>query len=61
MSSSVINKGAFSAATSDRLGAFEAADGGMIFLDEIGEMSLAMQLRLLQVLQEKKVKRIGEN
>ena len=54
-------RGAFSGATSDRLGAFEAADGGTIFLDEIGEMPLTMQPRLLRVLQEKQVKRIGEN
>ena len=54
-------KGAFSGATNQRLGAFEAAKGGTIFLDEIGEMPLAMQPRLLRVLQEKKIKRIGEN
>ncbi len=54
-------KGAFSGATDQRLGAFEAANGGTIFLDEIGEMPLIMQPRLLRVLQEKKIKRIGEN
>jgi len=53
--------GAFSGATSDRAGAFEAADGGIIFLDEIGEMPISMQPRLLRVLQEKRIKRIGEN
>ncbi|MCH8294339.1 sigma-54-dependent Fis family transcriptional regulator [Candidatus Poribacteria bacterium] len=54
-------RGAFSGATEDRKGAFEAADGGTIFLDEIGEMPLPLQPRLLRVLQEKKIKRIGEN
>ena len=43
------------------MGAFEAADGGTIFLDEIGDMPLTMQPRLLRVLQEKQAKRIGEN
>jgi DNA-binding NtrC family response regulator len=54
-------KGAFSGATSDRKGAFEEADGGTIFLDEIGEMPLEMQPRLMRVLEQKEVKRIGEN
>ncbi len=54
-------KGAFSGATSDRTGAFEEADGGTIFLDEIGEMPLEMQPRLMRVLEQKEVKRIGEN
>ena len=53
--------GAFSGATGDRTGAFEAANGGVIFLDEIGEMPISMQPRLLRVLQEKRIKRIGEN
>ena len=54
-------KGAFSGATSDRMGAFEEADGGTIFLDEIGEMPMEMQPRLMRVLEQKEVKRIGEN
>ncbi|MBD3181370.1 response regulator [Candidatus Poribacteria bacterium] len=54
-------KGAFSGATGDRKGAFEEADGGTIFLDEIGEMPLKMQPRLLRVLEQKEVKRIGDN
>lgn len=54
-------KGAFSGATSDRKGAFEESDGGTIFLDEIGEMPLEMQPRLMRVLEQKEVKRIGEN
>lgn len=55
------NKGAFSGATSERMGAFEEADGGTILLDEIGEMPLEMQPRLMRVLEQKEVKRIGEN
>ena len=54
-------KGAFSGASSDRMGAFEEADGSTIFLDEIGEMPLEMQPRLMRVLEQKEVKRIGEN
>ncbi|MCZ6676585.1 MAG: sigma-54 dependent transcriptional regulator [Candidatus Poribacteria bacterium] len=54
-------RSAFSDAITDRPGAFEEADGGTIFLDEIGELPLSMQPRLLRVLQEKKVKRLGEN
>jgi DNA-binding NtrC family response regulator len=54
-------KGAFSGAHNDRIGLFEAANGGTIFLDEIGDISLAMQAKLLRVLQEKEVRRIGEN
>lgn len=48
-------KGAFTGATGNRKGLFEAANKGTIFLDEIGEMSPAMQVKLLRVLQEKKV------
>jgi len=52
-------KGAFTGATTNRKGLFEAADKGTIFLDEIGEMSPAMQVKLLRVLQEKKVRPVG--
>lgn len=54
-------KGSFSGASADRMGAFEEADEGTIFLDEIGEMPLEMQPRLMRVLEQKEVKRIGEN
>ena len=52
-------KGAFSGATSDRVGLVEAADGSTLFLDEIGELPLSAQARLLRVLQEEEVRRIG--
>ncbi len=52
-------KGAFTGAVANRKGLFEAANGGTIFLDEIGEMPLAMQVKLLRVLQEQKVRPIG--
>lgn len=52
-------KGAFTGATANRKGLFEAADKGTIFLDEIGEMSPAMQVKLLRVLQERKVRPVG--
>lgn len=54
-------KGAFTDARERRIGKFEEADGGTIFLDEIGEMDLALQAKLLRVLQEKEVQRIGSN
>ncbi|TLD85296.1 sigma-54-dependent Fis family transcriptional regulator [Helicobacter sp. MIT 11-5569] len=52
-------KGAFTDATEGRAGKFEAANGGSIFLDEIGEMPLGLQAKLLRVLQEKEVVRLG--
>ncbi|MBM4055796.1 MAG: sigma-54-dependent Fis family transcriptional regulator [Planctomycetes bacterium] len=53
-------KGAFTGATQDRIGRFQMADGGTIFLDEIGDISAKMQLRLLRFLQEKEFERVGE-
>ena len=52
-------KGAFTGANTNRKGLFEAGNRGSIFLDEIGEMSSAMQVKLLRVLQEKKVRPVG--
>ena len=52
-------KGAFTGALSQKKGKFEQADGGTIFLDEIGDMPLLMQTKLLRVLQERKVQRVG--
>jgi DNA-binding NtrC family response regulator len=54
------DRGAFTGATRARAGKFEAAGGGTIFLDEIGEIPSAVQLRLLRVLQEKEIERLGE-
>jgi PAS domain S-box-containing protein len=54
-------KGAFTGAGRDRMGRFEQADQGTIFLDEIGEISPYIQLRLLRVLQEKEIERVGES
>jgi two-component system response regulator PilR (NtrC family) len=52
-------RGAFTGAHADKEGLFAAADGGTLFLDEIGEISPAMQVRLLRVLQERRVKKVG--
>lgn len=52
-------KGAFTGATSDRIGRFELADGGTLFLDEIGEIPLHLQGKLLRVLQEQQFERVG--
>ncbi len=52
-------KGAFTGATKTKLGKFELAQGGTIFLDEIGDMNLSLQAKLLRVLQEKEIERIG--
>jgi transcriptional regulator with GAF, ATPase, and Fis domain len=54
-------RGAFTGAVKDRAGRFEAADGGTIFLDEIGEVPLDLQSKLLRVLQEKCYERVGED
>jgi len=54
-------KGAFTGAVSDRMGRFERADGGTIFLDEIGDISNTMQQRLLRVLQEMEFERVGDS
>jgi two-component system response regulator AtoC len=54
-----VAKGAYTGATADRPGRLETADGGTLFLDEIGDMPLAMQAKLLRVLQEGSVERLG--
>ena len=52
-------KGSFTGAMTDRIGRFELANGGTIFLDEIGDLSLDMQVKLLRVLQERSVDPVG--
>jgi len=53
-------KGSFTGAVADKTGLFQQADGGILFLDEIGELSLGLQVKLLRALQERKVKPIGD-
>jgi two-component system, NtrC family, response regulator PilR len=53
-------KGAFTGADSDRIGFLQAAQKGTLFLDEVGDLPLAMQVKLLRVIQEKKVRRVGD-
>jgi transcriptional regulator with GAF, ATPase, and Fis domain len=53
-------KGAFTGAVTDKMGKFEAAEGGTLFLDEISEMPMNLQVKLLRVLQERKIERVGE-
>lgn len=54
-------KGAFTGATASRGGLFEEAEGGTLFLDEIADLHLTLQAKLLRVIQERKIKRVGEN
>lgn len=55
------SKGAFTGAVKDRIGRFEEAGDGTIFLDEVGDLSPRVQVKLLRVIQEKEIQRVGEN
>lgn len=55
------SKGSFTGATDKRVGLFEAAQDGTLFLDEIGDLNLSLQAKLLRVIQERHIKRVGEN
>ena len=54
-------KGAFTGAAAQKKGRLEIADGGVVFLDEIGELAPALQVKLLRVLQEREFERVGGN
>ncbi|HET7499574.1 MAG TPA: sigma 54-interacting transcriptional regulator [Kofleriaceae bacterium] len=54
-------RGAFTGATSDRVGVFEEADGGTLFLDEIGEMPVALQPKLLRAIESRSIRRVGSS